>query len=122
VEKVMEPTESKIFVEHHPDVTIITFMHEDVLTEEYIKGLEESIMSVVEQARRQNVVLDFGNVRFLSSAVLGLLIKVHKKICERKGRLELCNISPNIYKVFEITRLNKVFEISTSNKKPGRER
>ncbi|MHC4500275.1 MAG: STAS domain-containing protein [Planctomycetota bacterium] len=115
----MEPTESKIFVEHYPDVTTITFMHENVLTEEYIKGLEESIMSVVEQARRQNLVLDFGNVKFLSSAVLGLLIKVHKKICQRKGHLQLCNISPDIYKVFEITRLNKVFDISTKKQESG---
>jgi anti-sigma B factor antagonist len=119
VEKVMEPTESKIFVEHYPDVTTITFMHENVLTEEYIKGLEESIMSVVEQARRENLVLDFGNVKFLSSAVLGLLIKVHKEICKRKGHLELCNVSRDIYKVFEITRLDKVFDISTKKQESG---
>jgi anti-sigma B factor antagonist len=112
----MEPTEAKIFVEHYPDTTVITFMHEGILTEEYIKELGESIMSVVNQAQRQNLVLDFANVKFLSSAVLGLLVKVHKKICERKGHLELCNISPDIYRVFEITQFNKVFDISTQKK------
>jgi anti-sigma B factor antagonist len=71
------------------------------------------------QAKRQNLVLDFSNVEFFSSAVLGLLIKVHKKICERKGHLKLSNVKPDVYKVFEITRLNKVFDISTENKNQG---
>lgn len=111
----MDPLKSKIFVQNFPDVTVITFMDEEILSEEYIKELGESIMSAVEQARRQNLVLDFSNVKFLSSSVLGLLIKIHKKICERKGHLKLCNINKDIYKVFEITQLNKVFDISTEN-------
>jgi anti-anti-sigma factor len=57
------------------------------------------------------MILDFGNVRFLSSAVLGLLIRVSKRIYERDGRLKLCNINPKIYEVFKITRLTKTFDI-----------
>ena len=68
-------------------------------------------MSVVEQAEKINLVLDFCNVRFLSSAVLGLLIRVSKKTYEQGGQLKLCNISPNIYEVFKITRLTKIFDI-----------
>jgi anti-anti-sigma factor len=108
----MDPTNSKIFVEHTPDTTIITLIDEKILAPEYLKELEELVLSVVEQARRQHLTLDFCNIKFLSSAVLGLLVKIHKKMCERKGQLKLCNISPDIYKVFEITRLNKVFDIS----------
>jgi anti-sigma B factor antagonist len=108
----MDPAESKIFVQHGIDVTIVTFHDEEILEERQIKELEESIMPTVEKAQRENLMLDFSNVRFLSSAFLGLLIKIHKKICERKGHLKLCNISPSIYKVFEITQLNKIFDIS----------
>ncbi len=68
-------------------------------------------MSVVEQAERINLILDFQNVRFLSSAVLGLLIRVSKKVYERDGQLRLCNITPKIHEIFKITRLTKVFDI-----------
>ena len=56
-------------------------------------------------------MLDFGNVRFLSSAVLGLLIRISKRVYEQDGRLRLCSINPKIYEVFKITRLTKTFDI-----------
>ena len=108
----MDPTKSRIFVEHTPDVTIVTLHDERILHEEQIREIEKSVMVIVEQARRLNMALDFCNVKFLSSAFLGLLVKIHKKTCERKGHLRLCNVDPSIYKVFEITRLDKVFDIS----------
>ena len=108
----MEPTKEKMFVEHRADATVITFMVERILEERDIQELEESIMSVVEQARRPKLILDFGQVEFLSSAALGLLIKIHKGVCERKGQLQLCNIAPKIYEVFKITKLTEIFDIS----------
>ncbi|MHC4497097.1 MAG: STAS domain-containing protein [Planctomycetota bacterium] len=56
--------------------------------------------------------MDFCNVKFMTSAFLGLLVKVHKRLREREGHLKLRHIDPNIYKAFEITQLTKVFDIS----------
>jgi anti-sigma B factor antagonist len=50
-------------------------------------------------------------VQFLSSAVLGLLIRISKKVYEHDGQLKLCSINPKIYKIFKITRLTKIFDI-----------
>ena len=107
----MESIKPKISVEYAKNATIVTFTNEEILKEQDIQALQESIMSVAEQAERINMILDFCNVRFLSSAVLGLLIRVSKKIYERDGQLRLCNIDPKIYKIFKITRLTKVFDI-----------
>ncbi len=101
----------RISVEYAGDATIVTFTDEKILEEKDIKALQESIMSVIEQAKRISLILDFGNVRFLSSAVLGLLIRISKRIYERDGSLRLCNINPKIYEIFKITRLTKTFDI-----------
>jgi anti-sigma B factor antagonist len=101
----------RISVEYAGDATIVAFTDEKILEERDIKALQESIMSVIEQAERINLILDFGNVRFLSSAVLGLLIRLSKRIYERDGSLRLCNINPKIYEIFKITRLTKTFDI-----------
>ncbi len=101
----------RISVEYAGDATIVTFTDERILEEKDIKALQESIMSVIEQAKRISLILDFGNVRFLSSAVLGLLIRISKRIYERDGSLRLCNINPKIYEIFKITRLTKTFDI-----------
>jgi anti-sigma B factor antagonist len=103
-----------ITVNYAGNATIIGFTDQKILEEKDIKALTESIMSVIEQAERINLILDFGNVRFLSSAVLGLLIRVSKRIYEREGQLGLCNISPKIYEIFKITRLTKTFDIYNS--------
>ena len=103
-----------ISVEYSENATIMRFTDEKILEEQDIKALAESIMSVIEQAERINLILDFSNVRFLSSAVLGLLIRVSKRIYERDGQLGLCNINPKIYEIFKITRLTKTFDIYNS--------
>ncbi|MCP4259657.1 MAG: STAS domain-containing protein [Planctomycetes bacterium] len=108
----MEPIDEKVFVEHGVDVTIVTFNHKEILSEQYVKELEKELMSVVLRARRENMVLDFCNVKFMTSAFLGLLVKMRNLISERGGNLKLQNIDPSIYKVFEITKLTKIFDIS----------
>ena len=107
----MEPVKPRVSVEYAESATIVTFTDEKILEDRDIQALAESIMSVIEQAGRINLILDFCNVRFLSSAVLGLLIRVSKKVYERDGRLGLCNINPKIYEIFKITRLTKIFDI-----------
>ncbi len=110
----MTTIKPSISVDYAGNATIMRFTDEKILEEKDIKALAESIMSVIEQAERINLILDFGNVRFLSSAVLGLLIRVSKRIYERDGQLRLCNINPKIYEIFKITRLTKTFDIYNS--------
>jgi len=107
----MAAIKPSISVEYAGNAMIVSFTDEKILEEKDIKALQESIMSVIEQAERVNLILDFGNVRFLSSAVLGLLIRISKRIYERDGQLRLCNINPKIYEIFKITRLTKTFDI-----------
>jgi len=107
----MAEIKPRISVEYAGNATIVTFTDDKILEETDIQSLQDSIMSIVEQAENINLILDFSNVRFLSSAVLGLLIRVSKRTYEHDGQLRLCNINPKIYEIFKITRLNKVFDI-----------
>jgi anti-sigma B factor antagonist len=104
-----------ISVEYTGNATIVKFTDEKILEEKDIKALQDSIMPMIESASgRINLILDFGNVRFLSSAVLGLLIRISKRIYESEGQLRLCSINPKIYEIFKITRLTKTFDICGS--------
>lgn len=107
----MAPIKPRISVEYAENATVVILTDEKILEEKDIRALQESIMSVIEQAERINLVLDFRNVRSLSSAVLGLLIRVSKKVYERDGQLRLCSINSRIYEIFKITRLTKIFDI-----------
>ncbi len=56
-------------------------------------------------------MLNFYNVEFLSSAALGKLITLDKKMKPLGGKIRLSNIRPEIFEVFRITKLNKLFDI-----------
>jgi len=107
----MAAIKPRISIEYARNATIVTFTDEKILEGKDIQALQDSIMSVIEQADGIDLILDFCNVRFLSSAVLGLLIRVSKRVYERDGQLRLCNIDPKIYEIFKITRLTKIFDI-----------
>ena len=107
----MASLKPRVSVEYDEKAVIVTFTDEKILEERDIAELQDSLNGIIEQADRINLVLDFSTVKFLSSAVLGLLIRVSKKVYEREGQLRLCNISPRIYEIFKITRLTKIFDI-----------
>ncbi len=110
----MAAIKPKISVKYAGSATVVSFTDEKILEEKDINELQESLMSVIESASGKiSLILDFGNVRFLSSAVLGLLIRVSRRIYEQEGQLRLCNINPRIYEIFKITRLTKTFDIYT---------
>ena len=108
----MASIKPRISVEYSENATIITFTEEKILEEKQVQALQESIMSVIASASGGiKLILDFSNVQFLSSAVLGLLIRISKKVYENDGQLKLCSINPKIFKIFKITRLTKIFDI-----------
>ncbi len=59
----------------------------------------------------QRVVLSFLGLEQLTSLALGKLIQVHKRLAESGGEMRLADIHPQIYEVFRITHLDRLFKI-----------
>jgi anti-anti-sigma factor len=76
-----------------------------------IEQCYRDIIAVLDRTEESNVLLHFGRVAFMSSAALGILVRINKKCKEFQIALKLCSIAPEIGQVFKITGLNKVFEI-----------
>jgi anti-sigma B factor antagonist len=95
------------------DVTVVRFVDRKILDEASIQDLGNELFQLVEQENRSRLVLNFSKVDFLSSAALGKLITLDKKVKARSGKLKLSNIHPEILQVFLITKLNKLFDIKT---------
>ena len=93
------------------DVTVVRFVDRKILDEANIQELGQELFQLVEDDRRKNLLLNFSSVEFLSSAALGKLITLDKKVKGHSGKLKLSNIRPEIYEVFAITKLNKLFDI-----------
>jgi anti-anti-sigma factor len=90
-------------------VTIVNFVDKKILDEANIQQLGEELFGLVDGPRK--ILLNFSNVEYLSSAALGKLITANKSVQAAGGKLRLCSIHPQIYEVFKITKLNKLFDI-----------
>ena len=99
------------------DVTVVRFVDQKILDEAKIQQLGQELFELVETDGRGKILLNFTSVEFLSSAALGKLITLDKKIKGQGGALKLSNIRPEIYEVFAITKLNKLFDIYDNQEK-----
>ena len=106
------PRRRRLEVEDIGDITVVNFLDKKILDDQNIQLIGEQLMNLVDELGRSKILLNFGNVEFLSSAALGKLIVLNRKLGEVNGKLVLCNIDPQIYEVFEITKLNKVFTMA----------
>ena len=113
-ENKMDNVSPNLSLEYRGKVVVATLTDEKILDEDQLQGLEGSFLPLIEQTPQIQLIIDFSNVKFLTSSVLGLLIRISKKVYETDGTLRLCSIGPKILDVFRITRLDKIFEIMTS--------
>src|ERR1700674_2008854 len=104
-----QPRRRGLEVEGIGDVPVVNFTDKKILDEQNIQIIGEQLFSLVDDLGRRKLLLNFSNVEYLSSAALGKFITLNKKVNAAGGRLILCNIDPQIYEVFEITKLNKLF-------------
>lgn len=109
----MDHVHPNISIDYHGLVVVATLEDDKILDETQLEALEGSFLPLIDQNPGIQLIVDFSNVQFLTSSVLGLLIRMSKKIYEGKGQLRLCAINPKIQEVFKITRLDKIFEIFT---------
>jgi anti-sigma B factor antagonist len=105
----------RLEAEHIGDVTVVNFVDRKILDEQNIQIIGDQLFSLVDEESSQRdckkFLLNFSNVEYLSSAALGKLIALNKKVKGIGGRLVLCNIHPDIREVFEITRLSTFIPI-----------
>ena len=107
----MPETEAKLTITRQDNVCIVEFEDRKILEELAINQIQEQLTDLIAAETPPRLLLNFRKVEHLSSAALGVLITVGKQVAERRGQLVLANIHPQIFEVFKITRLNKLFNI-----------
>ena len=58
-------------------------------------------------------VIDMGQLEYISSAGLGVLLKTHKRLMATSGGLRLTHVNTHINDIFRYSGFDKLFEIET---------
>jgi anti-sigma B factor antagonist len=72
--------------------------------------LRDVILKSFDEGGR-NVIIDLQDVQFIDSSGLGALLSGHKNAAQRSAGFALAGLQPRVMAMFELTRLQRVFEI-----------
>ena len=107
----MPDTADELVVSKEGDITLVRFRDRKIIDELQIQRIGQRLRDMALAERAPKMVLDFAAVEYLSSRALSELINLSRQVDQRGGQLALAGIHPQIYEVFKITRLNRLFRI-----------
>lgn len=107
----MQQDAARLKITRDGEIVLVEFTSRRILDEANIAEIGDELATLVEGEYRPKIIISFAGVDHLSSAALGTLITVNNKVRSRDGQLRLCDINPQIFEVFLITKLNKLFQI-----------
>lgn len=107
----MEQPSTHLKIKRSDSIAVVEFADRKILEELSIQEIGEELARLVELEPGIRLLLNFKNVDHLSSAALGMLITLNRKVQAQNGSLKLSDINHQIFEVFKITKLNRVFEI-----------
>jgi anti-anti-sigma factor len=87
------------------EVTVVRIGGTRLLDGPQVDALGRALLGLAEDPGRAWMVLDFGAVEFLSSAMLPALLSLRKVLLAQGGGLALCGLRPAVGEVFTITGL-----------------
>ena len=98
----------KIEVTKENDIAIVAVEGEiDVETSPQLRERFDELLAQGEH----NFVIDLTGVDFIDSSGLAAFVRLFKRVRIGEGDVKLCGLRPEILKIFELTRLNRVFDI-----------
>lgn len=103
-------SDSTLRLDQFGEVTLVTFKDNSILDIASIQRIGRDLYELVESSEGKRIVLNFQNVRFLSSQALGVLLTLRRKAEKTKADVILAELRPELARVFKITNLDKMFK------------
>ncbi len=101
----------RLEIQENGDVTVVRFLDPRVTNPLEIEELGRQLYQVLDSKRGLKLVIDFSPVEFISSAMIGKLISLNRKVKVGKSALRLCSMRREIRDIFHLCNLERVFDI-----------
>lgn len=75
--------------------------------------LRERVNVVMEEEIVQHILLNLGDLSFMDSSGLGVILGRYKKIASLGGEMVVCSISPTVRRLFELSGMFKIIRLET---------
>lgn len=78
--------------------------------------LKQKVLDEVEKGERK-FLIDFAQTGYIDSSGLGVLVSLSKKIREHGGELRLADLNDDLQTLFELTKLDTLFQIADTRER-----
>ena len=78
--------------------------------------LKQKVLDALEEGSRK-FIIDFSKTGYIDSSGLGVLVSLSKKIREQGGELRLANLNDDLKTLFELTKLDTLFQIADTRER-----
>jgi anti-sigma B factor antagonist len=93
--------------------TIDTFEDTDKITAINADSIKKELNGILNESNTK-LVVSLHNISFVDSTGFGAFLSVMKTAHSTEGELKICDINPDIMKLFKLLHLDNVFELYKS--------
>ena len=105
-----EKIDELLTVERQATVDVVHFLPESVIDQADVELVEGRIKELLDVEGQPHLVLDLEPVAHVSSVMLSTLVEARAMVKDRDGRMALACLHPRLKDLFEITRIDTLFE------------
>lgn len=103
--------DAPVLVQVYQNIVLLKIDKDRLLEANVINAVSEAVNKQIDMHPKISLVIDMSAVSNMSSAMIGKFVAMHKQVKADKGRMALCDLKPQIFELFKMTRLHKVFDI-----------
>jgi anti-sigma B factor antagonist len=93
-------------------VAVVAFVNSQLMfASDVVDEIGEELNSLISDHGYAKILLDFGNVQYVSSMMLAKLAGLERHVEIAKGQLKLCRLGPILKDTFRIGHFERVFAI-----------
>lgn len=93
-------------IEKHPQAMIVRLQGE--LDHHSAEKLKVQLEEALQGKNEMNMILSLKDLEFMDSSGLGVILGRYKQIKNRGGQMVVCDVSPAVYRLFEMSGLFKI--------------
>lgn len=101
-------------ISHHGNVVIVEVEGQLIVSNR--QELKQRVLDEADSGGRKFLV-DFARTGYIDSAGLGVLVSLSKRLRELGGDLRLANLNDDLQTLFELTKLDTLFQIADSRER-----
>lgn len=99
--------------------TVVEFQTPSLMNPLELERIGAGLFRLVDEEKRERLVLDFTKVQYLSSQAIGIILTLNKKLSGTSAggqNLVLCGVGPQLMQLLKITRLDRILTIKPTQK------